>query len=82
MTIKILTPLFICQLLTACSLYQGTGQAFKHEKVEPWQRDILAQDSMQHTPDAMQSYANDHIYFSKEAATGGKGVGGGGCGCN
>jgi hypothetical protein len=24
----------------------------------------------------------DHIYFSREAATGGSGVGGGGCGCN
>jgi hypothetical protein len=24
----------------------------------------------------------DHTYFSREAATGGHGVGGGGCGCN
>jgi hypothetical protein len=30
----------------------------------------------------MQSYLDDHIYFSKEASTGGNGVGGGGCGCN
>ena len=25
---------------------------------------------------------DDHIYFSKEASSGGKGFGGGGCGCN
>jgi hypothetical protein len=25
---------------------------------------------------------DDHIYFSKEAATGGRATGGGGCGCN
>jgi len=24
----------------------------------------------------------DHIFFSREMASGGKGVGGGGCGCN
>ena len=24
----------------------------------------------------------DHMYFSREAAFGGEGVGGGGCGCN
>ncbi|HEX5635462.1 MAG: DUF4266 domain-containing protein [Gammaproteobacteria bacterium] len=69
-------------MLPACSLYQGAKHTFSTEKVEPWQRHILAQDSMQLIPDAMQSYADDHIYFSKEAATGGKGVGGGGCGCN
>jgi hypothetical protein len=25
---------------------------------------------------------DDHIYFSKEASSGGRGFGGGGCGCN
>jgi len=52
------------------------------EDVKPWQKDILAQKSMQFPQDAMQSYADDHIFFSKEASTGGSGVGGGGCGCN
>jgi hypothetical protein len=28
-----------------------------------------------------ESFA-DHIHFTREAATGGRGVGGGGCGCN
>ena len=52
------------------------------EDVKPWQKDILAQKSMQFPQDGMQSYADDHIFFSKEASTGGSGVGGGGCGCN
>jgi hypothetical protein len=50
--------------------------------VEPWERDLLAQDSMQLVPDYMDNYFDEHIYFSKEASTGGQGVGGGGCGCN
>jgi hypothetical protein len=52
------------------------------EEVKPWQKDVLAEDAMQFPRDPMQSYLDDHIYFSKEASTGGNGVGGGGCGCN
>lgn len=51
-------------------------------EVKPWERNILAQPEMQLVPDKLGSYVDDHVYFSKEAATGGKGVGGGGCGCN
>jgi len=47
-----------------------------------WQRDVLAQGDMQLDPDATRTFADEHIYFSKEASTGGRGVGGGGCGCN
>jgi len=50
--------------------------------VEPWERDLLAKDSMQLPPDYFDSFYDDHIYFSKEASSGGRGVGGGGCGCN
>jgi hypothetical protein len=50
--------------------------------VEPWERDILAKDEMQLTTDAVEASIDDHIYFSKEASSGGRGFGGGGCGCN
>lgn len=50
--------------------------------VEPWDRDILAKDEMQLTADPMEAATDDHIYFSKEASSGGRGFGGGGCGCN
>lgn len=74
----------ICSLisLSGCSTYHSIEAAFTIEKVEPWQRDVLARDDMQLDPDPIRSFADDHIYFSKEASTGGRGVGGGGCGCN
>ena len=50
--------------------------------VEPWDRDILARDDMQLTPEPVEAALDDHIYFSKEASSGGRGFGGGGCGCN
>jgi len=68
--------------LSSCSFYNSAGEAFTMENVEPWQRDVLAQDDMQLDPDGMRTFADEHIYFSKEASTGGRGVGGGGCGCN
>jgi hypothetical protein len=50
--------------------------------VEPWERDILAKEEMQLTADPVEAAIDDHIYFSKEASSGGRGFGGGGCGCN
>ncbi len=50
--------------------------------VQPWQRDILARDEMSLGHDPVTAGLDDHIYFSKEASSGGRGFGGGGCGCN
>lgn len=50
--------------------------------VKPWEHDLLAQEAMQVDPNPMQSSFDDHIYFSKEASSGGRSFGGGGCGCN
>ena len=50
--------------------------------VEPWERDLLAKDEMALTSSPIDSALDDHIYFSKEASSGGKSFGGGGCGCN
>jgi len=50
--------------------------------IEPWERDVLAKDEMQLTTDEIEAATDDHIYFSKEASSGGRGFGGGGCGCN
>lgn len=67
-TVFILLPL----LLSACSQWG----------VEPWERDVLAKQEMQLIADPIESGLDDHIYFSKEASSGGSGFGGGGCGCN
>lgn len=50
--------------------------------VEPWERDLLAKKEMKLTSSPMDASLDDHIYFSKEASSGGRSFGGGGCGCN
>lgn len=52
------------------------------EDVKAWEKDILAHEGMQIPADPMHAFTDEHIYFSKEASSGGNGVGGGGCGCN
>ena len=49
---------------------------------KPWEKDLMARAEMQVDPYPLQSAAEDHIYFSKEASSGGRGFAGGGCGCN
>ena len=50
--------------------------------VQPWEREVLARDDMQLDANALDAAFDDHIYFSKEGTSGGRGFGGGGCGCN
>ncbi len=50
--------------------------------VKPWERGTLALDSMQFGAFPIEEALDEHLYFSKEASSGGKGFSGGGCGCN
>ena len=50
--------------------------------VKPWQRDVLARPDMQLGGNPLDAAIDDHIYFSKEASSGGRSFAGGGCGCN
>ena len=50
--------------------------------VKPWQRGALADATMRPDRDPLGGGFADHVYFSREAPTGGRGVSGGGCGCN
>ncbi|WP_232787429.1 DUF4266 domain-containing protein [Spongiibacter nanhainus] len=50
--------------------------------VEPWERQNLAKPEMALDSSPLRSALDDHIYFSKEASSGGRSFGGGGCGCN
>ena len=70
--IRFLFSLFVLSFLSACSTLG----------VEPWERDVLAKDEMQLVSNPLEANIDDHIYFSKEASSGGRGFGGGGCGCN
>ncbi len=51
-------------------------------EVKPWQKGSLAKEEMTFGGDGFDDAFDDHIYFSKEASSGGRGLGGGGCGCN
>jgi uncharacterized protein DUF4266 len=50
--------------------------------VKPWQRDVLAREEMRLDSDPLDAAIDDHLYFSKEASSGGRSFAGGGCGCN
>jgi len=70
-----LAALFLGSLLaisTGCSSVQ----------VQPWQRATLADYTMRPDRDPLGTAAAEHTFYSRESATGGRGVGGAGCGCN
>jgi len=50
--------------------------------VKPWEREALADPIMQPGRNPIGTAQMDHVYFSREAASGGTTVCGGGCGCN
>jgi Domain of unknown function (DUF4266) len=50
--------------------------------VKPWQRDVLAREEMRLDANPLDAAIDDHMYFSKEASSGGRSYAGGGCGCN
>ena len=70
--VSLLALLFVLTLITGCSTMG----------VEVWERDILSKPEMQLERRALDNALDDHIYFSKEASSGGRGFAGGGCGCN
>lgn len=70
--------LVLAAALAAAALLSGCASI----GVKPWQREILARPDMALDADRVAMAYDEHIYFSKEAASGGRGFGGGGCGCN
>jgi Domain of unknown function (DUF4266) len=49
---------------------------------QAWEKGNLAKPEMAIGGNPLEQRYQQHIYTSKEAASGGYGVGGGGCGCN
>ena len=50
--------------------------------VKPYQRGTLADYTMRADRDPLEDSLHEHVFFTREGAAGGRGVGGGGCGCN
>ena len=51
-------------------------------RVKPWERATLAGYTMNPARDPLHTAMTEHVFFSRETAAGGRGVGGSGCGCN
>lgn len=67
------------------ALLAGALAAISGCAIQPpqaWEKGNLARKEMTMDSDALDQAFTQHIYFSKESASGGYGVGGGGCGCN
>jgi hypothetical protein len=64
--------------LASATLTAGCGTV----GVKPWQRDVLSRADMRLDGNGLDDAIDDHLYFSKEASSGGRSFGGGGCGCN
>ena len=74
MSVNYLWLLGLMLLFNGCSFIQD---------VKPWEKGDLAKPIMQEGGlHSDVTKFESHIYFSKEASSGGYGVAGGGCGCN
>jgi hypothetical protein len=78
----LLASLLVAGLLAAASLLSSGCQSPSAVRVRPWERAQLADENMDPDRDPLGATMIEHVYFSREAASGGRGVGGSGCGCN
>lgn len=60
----------------------GLGLGGCARAVLPSEKAYLADPIMQFDPDGLEAAADAHVSSNREGAAGGKGTGGGGCGCN
>ena len=67
-------------LLAGVALVAFSGCAM--QPPQAWEKGNLARKEMTMENDPLDQAFTQHVYFSKESASGGYGVGGGGCGCN
>lgn len=71
-----------CALAMAALLAVATLGACALTPPQPWEKGNLSKPEMTMSADPLDQRFVQHIYGSKENASGGYGVGGGGCGCN
>lgn len=72
---------FTCGLSLLSALLQLSGCSTPGQ-VQSWEKGNLAKPGMSFDADSLDQRFTQHVYTSKESASGGASVGGGGCGCN
>lgn len=75
------TRLILLAAMSSAPFWAGCTSA-ELTRVKPWERATLADYTMRSDRDPLHTSFVEHRYFSRETATGGRGVGGSGCGCN
>lgn len=70
------------RLIAGLALAASLGACGQLQPPQAWERGLLAKPAMRLDGDPLQQRFDQHIFMSKENASGGSGVGGGGCGCN
>ena len=70
------------KLLTLSAVIMIAASMSACTPVAAWERGTLARPEMALDADPLETTLNNHIYFSKEASSGGNSASGGGCGCN
>ena len=75
-------PALRCSLAITALLAVATLGACASKPPQPWEKGNLSKPEMTMAADPLDQRFVQHIYGSKENASGGYGVGGGGCGCN
>jgi hypothetical protein len=73
--------LLVLLLVAAGAAFSGCANT-NLARVKPWERATLAGYTMRADRDPLHAAMAEHIFFSRETTTGGRGVGGSGCGCN
>jgi hypothetical protein len=77
-----ITRILLASCLLGCAaVFSGCANP-NLARVKPWERATLASYPLRPDRDPLNTAMAEHIFFSRETATGGRGVGGSGCGCN
>ena len=77
------SPRLVIAVFALAFLALGSGcSTAQMVRVHPWERGPLADSIMDPNRDPLGTVMMDHVTSSREAASGGRGVGGAGCGCN
>ena len=73
-----LRTLFTVGTLAAAFVVSACGK----QAVRASEKEFLADRIMQFDSDGQETAAEEHILSNREGSSGGRGTGGGGCGCN
>ena len=65
-------------ILIVAAVVSGCGRA----AVRPSEKEHLANRIMRFDEDTSETAADEHVQSNREGSAGGRGTGGGGCGCN